>query len=70
MFELTYRRGSVQSKTWVVIHLCSPPEVVAQEATSGPLIPRLDLAPDGVCLAKGVTSPAGALLPHRFTLTN
>jgi hypothetical protein len=28
-----------------------------------------DLAPSGVCLAKPVTRPAGALLPHRFTLT-
>ncbi len=28
-----------------------------------------DLAPDGVYLAKRVTPPAGALLPHRFTLT-
>src|ERR1700719_94119 len=27
------------------------------------------LAPGGVCLAKPVTRPAGALLPHRFTLT-
>ena len=29
----------------------------------------LDLAPDGVCLARLVTQPAGELLPHRFTLT-
>jgi hypothetical protein len=27
------------------------------------------LAPGGVCLARPVTKPAGALLPHRFTLT-
>ena len=27
------------------------------------------LAPGGVCLAKRVTPPAGALFPHRFTLT-
>jgi hypothetical protein len=27
------------------------------------------LAPGGVCQARRVTSPAGALLPHRFTLT-
>jgi len=27
------------------------------------------LAPSGVCRAKPVTWPAGALLPHRFTLT-
>ncbi len=29
----------------------------------------LGLAPDGVYLARLVTQPAGALLPHRFTLT-
>ncbi len=28
------------------------------------------LAPDGVCLAAHVTMNAGALLPHRFTLTS
>lgn len=27
------------------------------------------LAPGGVCQARRVTPPAGALLPHRFTLT-
>jgi hypothetical protein len=27
------------------------------------------LAPGGVCLARRVAPPAGALLPHRFTLT-
>jgi hypothetical protein len=27
------------------------------------------LAPDGVCLAADITADAGALLPHRFTLT-
>jgi hypothetical protein len=30
--------------------------------------PLLGLAPGGVCLAAGVTTDAGALLPHRFTL--
>jgi hypothetical protein len=29
----------------------------------------LDLAPRGVCLADIVTNIAGALLPHRFTIT-
>ena len=29
----------------------------------------LGLAPNGVYLAAGVTAGAGALLPHRFTLT-
>ena len=35
----------------------------------GQPIPLLDLAPGGVCRAAGVTPGAGALLPHRFTLT-
>ena len=32
-------------------------------------IPTLGLAPGGVCRAAWVTPSAGALLPHRFTLT-
>ena len=32
-------------------------------------LPLLGLAPGGVCRAAGVTPGAGALLPHRFTLT-
>ena len=36
--------------------------------TSSPC-PTLGLAPGGVCRADRVTSVAGALLPHRFTLT-
>ena len=35
----------------------------------GPPLPRFDLAPGGVCRAARVTPGAGALLPHRFTLT-
>src|SRR5437867_4145336 len=31
--------------------------------------PLFGLAPYGVCRAAGVTPGAGALLPHRFTLT-
>jgi len=31
--------------------------------------PLLDLAPGGVCIAEGVTVPAGGLLHRRFTLT-
>src|SRR3984893_16117683 len=31
--------------------------------------PTFDLAPGGVCQAARVTPSAGALLPHRFTLT-
>jgi hypothetical protein len=35
----------------------------------GPSVPRFDLAPGGVYRADRVTPAAGALLPHRFTLT-
>ncbi len=35
----------------------------------GRLCSLFDLAPSGVYLAKRVTPPAGALLPHHFTLT-
>jgi len=34
-----------------------------------PDFPLLGLAPSGVCRARPVARPAGALLPHRFTLT-
>jgi len=44
--------------------LCGLPEVIGRAAR-----PLLDLAPGGVYLAAGVASGAGALLPHRFTLT-
>ena len=36
---------------------------------AGNSCPLLDLAPEGVCRAVRVTPHAGALLPHRFTLT-
>lgn len=48
----------------------------AQSPTRSSNLPRRDragysrrsgLAPDGVCLAAGITAGAGALLPHRFT---
>jgi hypothetical protein len=35
----------------------------------GPPVPLSDLAPNGVCRAARVAPGAGALLPHRFTLT-
>jgi hypothetical protein len=35
----------------------------------GPPVPPFDLAPGGVYRADRVTPAAGALLPHRFTLT-
>ena len=40
-----------------------------QPAAGCPASFLLGLAPGGVCLARPVTRPAGALLPHRFTLT-
>src|SRR5581483_11413950 len=42
----------------------SPPGGVYGRAA----LPLSGLAPGGVCLATRVTSDAGALLPHRFTL--
>ncbi len=53
----------------MTIHLSGLPECASQaKRTDRPYI-LLDLAPGGVYLATGVTSDAGALLPHRFTLT-
>src|SRR5258705_7009393 len=36
---------------------------------TGPVVPRFGLAPSGGCRAARVAPDAGALLPHRFTLT-
>lgn len=57
---------------------CSTPLAVYPEVDGGPDRPAeattvapcslLDLAPGGACLARLVAQPAGALLPHRFTL--
>src|SRR5262249_17789424 len=52
--------------------LAAYPEVLPDR--TGPLPRSRDyflfgLAPGGVCQAKPITRPAGALLPHRFTLT-
>jgi len=52
--------------------LAAYPEVLPDR--TGPLPTSRDyflfgLAPGGVCQAKPITRPAGALLPHRFTLT-
>src|SRR5262249_43559285 len=43
--------------------------VPARRRRAGSSCPLLDLAPDGVYRAVRVTPHAGALLPHRFTLT-
>jgi hypothetical protein len=47
----------------VAIHLCGLPWDIGRAAR-----PALGLAPGGVYRADQVTSVAGALLPHRFTL--
>ncbi len=52
----------------MTIYLCGLPERCAEARTDRPYV-LLDLAPDGVYQAAGVTPSAGALLPHRFTLT-
>jgi hypothetical protein len=49
----------------VAIHLCGSPGSVRGRAA----LSLLNLAPDGVCRAGPVARVAGALLPHRFTLT-
>jgi hypothetical protein len=54
----------------VAIHLSGPPGGGIPEGTpDGPSVPLFDLAPGGVYRADQVTLIAGALLPHRFTLT-
>ena len=49
----------------MTIHLCSRPGSVDERTA----LSLRDLAPGGVCRAIPVTGNAGALLPHRFTLT-
>ena len=56
--------GPLPVTGWVVIHLCGPPGDIGRASR-----PTFDLAPGGVCRAVRVTPGAGALLPHRFTLT-
>ena len=66
--ELAYRRDSVHRPVsgtgCAVIHLSGLPGDIGRAGR-----PTLDLAPGGVCRAARVTPGAGALLPHRFTLT-
>ena len=57
--------GPLRESGSVAIHLCGPPGSVCGRAA----LSLLDLAPDGVCRAAPVARGAGALLPHRFTLT-
>ena len=54
----------------MAIHLSGLPGGGTPEgAPDGPSVPLFDLAPGGVCRADRITPIAGALLPHRFTLT-
>ena len=53
---------------WVAIHLSGLPGDCTRRCGRAP-DPTLGLAPGGVCRAARVTPDAGALLPHRFTLT-
>ena len=57
--------GPLRAFGCVTIHLCGPPGSVCGRTT----LSLLGLAPDGVYQADQVTPVAGALLPHRFTLT-
>ena len=57
--------GPLRESGWVTIHLCGPPGSVGGRAA----LSLFGLAPDGVCQADRVAPVAGALLPHRFTLT-
>ena len=67
--ESACRRDSVREPVlptpWMAIHLCGlPGSVCGRDALS-----LHGLAPGGVYLATPVARGAGALLPHRFTLT-
>ena len=64
--------GRCRSGGPVAIHLCGLPEGCPRpvgHGRTGRSFPLLGLAPDGVYRADAVTDIAGALLPHRFTLT-
>jgi hypothetical protein len=67
--EPACRRDSVHRAVagtgWVVIHLSGLPGDIGRASR-----PTFDLAPGGVYRAAQVALNAGALLPHRFTLTS
>ena len=67
--EPACRRDSVHRAVadagWVVIHLSGLPGDIGRASR-----PTFDLAPGGVYRAVQVALDAGALLPHRFTLTS
>ncbi len=63
-------RSPLPGSPSMVIHLCGPPgERTASGAGTDSPPPTLDLAPGGGCRAARIAPHAGALLPHRFTLT-
>src|SRR5664280_828898 len=57
------------SEGWAAIHLSDLPRECLVSKACGPRAPTFDLAPGGVYLAISIARNAGALLPHRFTLT-
>ena len=57
------------SEGWAAIHLSDLPRECLVSKACGPRAPTFDLAPGGVYQATVITHDAGALLPHRFTLT-
>ena len=72
--ELSRRRGGDHPSGHTVAGCLKRPTRRLERATLGRLrdrtrCGRLGLASGGVCLAIPVTRNAGALLPHRFTLT-
>ena len=74
--EVACKRDSVSDQLpgrSVTIHLCGLPEGVCgalrRHGRTGRPCPLLGLAPGGVYRADDVAVAAGALLPHRFTLT-
>jgi hypothetical protein len=54
---------------WAAIHLSDLPRECLVSKACGPRAPTFDLAPGGVYQATVIAHDAGALLPHRFTLT-
>jgi len=66
--------GPLRESRLVTIHLCGLPMAAADlpegvTLADEPPKPLLDLAPGGGYQAAGIAPDAGALLPHRFTLT-
>jgi len=69
--ELDDKPGSVNGPSFIWDQDCSRPPAAYPKASAGPASSAFlfGLAPDGVYLACRVTTAAGGLLPHRFTLT-